>query len=416
MSEDDDENIEKLFLSGTQRPDIRFEEDDWLALRKRLDAEAVRISGIRTKRVKLTLSITLSIVLSYCPFHIKEESLKPAFSYHRIDPQHKFSLKAPSTIRNEKLSRDSTTLKFTKLSSDRRQYHVNNNDSTAGKTEKPLAHKEGDSNEFRADKGLIITVEDQTLVKERQANVPFPLKINRKPSIVTEIDNHIVTERDSIFKVQIDSSQKRQFTRAKMSFVVSFAPDFSGTSPVQFTSPGSAFGLFIHYHFKNAFSVSTGAVSSYKKYTSEGSEYQPPSGYWRSKTNGIVPKTIDGSCYVLEIPVMLQYKIGAIGKSELMIASGVSSYLIFSESYQYRFEQPNPGAKNDWTSNKNSGFLFNVVNFSIGYEYNVRPQFSIGLEPYMKVPVKDIGWPKVRLFCTGATLALRYRPLKRNFK
>lgn len=164
----------------------------------------------------------------------------------------------------------------------------------------------------------------------------------------------------------------------------------------------------IHYHALNRWSLSVGVIKNNKEYTGAGEDYQPPKGYWKYYTNGVIPSSIDGSCSVLEFPVMIQYTIARTGNSRWVAGAGTSSYLMLSESYRYSFEQPNPGAKEGWDSRSSSRFLFNMANFTVGYERRVLPGLMIGIEPYVKVPLEEIGWSNLKLFSTGASITLRY--------
>jgi hypothetical protein len=140
----------------------------------------------------------------------------------------------------------------------------------------------------------------------------------------------------------------------------------------------------------------------------DGEDYTPPGGYWKTSTNGIVPETIDGSCNVLEIPIMVQYTIANKGKNRFLVGAGVSSYIMLHESYKYNFEQPNPGAKSGWSSRESTSQLFNVINVTAGFEHRILPGFMVGIEPYLRIPLEGIGWSDLKLYSAGASLTMRY--------
>lgn len=210
------------------------------------------------------------------------------------------------------------------------------------------------------------------------------------------------------------SDQMKHVATPRLSLLLFYAPDFSGTSLGDYSAPGRAFGVMLHYHLLNKWSISAGVIKTQKQYTGNGEEYRPPTGYWKNNTNGIIPETIDGSCSILEFPLMAQYTLHNRGKNRWLAGAGVSSYLMESESYVYYFDQPNPGAKERWDSRGSSRFLFNMVNLSVGYERQVMPGLMLGLEPYVKIPVEEIGWTNLKLFSTGASITLRYTVLRKN--
>lgn len=209
------------------------------------------------------------------------------------------------------------------------------------------------------------------------------------------------------------ASEMKHVATPRLSLLLSFAPDFSSTSN-QYSTPGKAYGAMIHYHVMKRWSLSAGVIKNNKRYTGDGEDYKPPTGYWKYYTNGVVPYSIDGSCDILEFPVMLQYTIASNGKNRWLAGAGASSYLMQSESYRYNFEEPNPGAKEGWDSKRSSRFLFNMVNFTIGYERQLLPGLMAGIEPYVKIPLEEIGWSNVKLFSAGASVTLRYKILGRR--
>ena len=222
------------------------------------------------------------------------------------------------------------------------------------------------------------------------------------------------SETDASAEEERGKAQQKQLASPRLSVLLSFAPDFTSTSFGEYTAPGSAVGFVVHYHFRRTWSISAGIISSHKKYTGDGEYYKPPKGYWKANTNGIIPKTVDGSCNILEIPVMLQYIIAEAGRSKFLVAAGASSYVMLNESYHYNFEEPNPGAKEGWNSKQSSSFLFNMVNLSIAYEYQILPRFRLGVEPYLKIPIDDIGWSNLKLYSAGAAVTFRYTAIRRN--
>ena len=423
MQEDDEDDIEKLFQNAVRRADrgIDFKESDWNSLETRLNAEAARASRIRVKRRRLALAVTLATVLFYCPSYLlnvrEEKPETTTFLSHEGTPQNKLFWRDPLERKKEQL-KDNLTKELKRYRYHGKRSYPGNRD-TGNSTENGLFQLGAVSAKLvndKVEKNSILSISGEKLFKDLIEVKAVPRVIGYRPPPIElhEIVAHNQTKPSFTSKVATDSFPKIKFTASRVSLALSIAPDFSGTTSGKFTSPGSAFGLLIHYRFNKRLSFSTGVTSSRKKYVGSGSEYRPPSGYWKYKTNGVVPKSIDGSCYVVEVPVILRYKIRSMRKSSLVIASGASSYFLLAESYRYRFEQPNPGAKSEWSTTKNSSFIFNVINFSLGYEYTVLPQLTVGVEPYIKVPIKDMGWAKVRLYSTGAAFTLRYNVLKKS--
>jgi hypothetical protein len=101
-------------------------------------------------------------------------------------------------------------------------------------------------------------------------------------------------------------------------------------------------------------------------------------------------------------------------KSRLFISTGIASYLMTSQAYHYDFEQPNPGADTSWETSRTEKYWFGVGMVSAGYERYISRALALGIEPYLKTSLTEIGWPNVKLFSAGAYVTLRYRFMTKN--
>jgi hypothetical protein len=191
---------------------------------------------------------------------------------------------------------------------------------------------------------------------------------------------------------------------------VIFSPEFSTTSLGSYSAPGASLGLRIGYQVSSRFSINTGLIRSNKKYIGKGSDYSPRNpAYWQIRTNGVIPEEIDSRCLVYELPIGLQYDAVQTQKSRLFLSAAISSYFMISQAYDYTFDAPNPGADSGWRSSGSESYWFNIGVVSAGYERFINRSFALGIEPYLKVSLAEIGWPNIKLFSAGAYVTLRYR-------
>jgi hypothetical protein len=264
--------------------------------------------------------------------------------------------------------------------------------------------------------------------RRRQA----PVFLTRHSSDNQIIGNSIRNSNIKLSQIKIDSSEKplilniphtdsnftskKDFTPppSRWSLIISYAPEFSSTGLNSMVTYGNAFGITTRYRLSKKLSLSTGLIKSTKKYWGAGNEFSPPKNFWLTNTNGIVPEKIKGNCSIIEIPLTLQYKLAEMKKSNLFVSAGVSSYFILNESYQFTFKSPNPGSKEGWSQGSSSGFPFSIITGSVGYEHNISSGIAIGIEPYIKIPIADIGWPDIKLFSVGASVTLRYNIPKKK--
>ncbi|HEX6226535.1 MAG TPA: hypothetical protein VFZ52_19075, partial [Chryseolinea sp.] len=189
-----------------------------------------------------------------------------------------------------------------------------------------------------------------------------------------------------------------------------FAPEFTSTSFGNYSAPGASIGLRVGYQISNKLNIKTGIIRSTKKYEGDGYDYSPRNPlYWQIRTNGMIPEEIDGECLVYELPIGVQFDVIQTQKSRVFVSAAISSYFMVSQSYDYTFGAPNPGADTGWNSSRSETYWFDAGMISAGYERYVQRSFAIGIEPYLKASFGEIGWPNVKLVSAGAYVTLRYR-------
>ena len=438
MSEQEHDRLEEFFRKASVRPEVPFNEDDWKKLEARLDAADVSaVSGVKKVGGKMISAMVAGVILLFVggfwlgstyesadlkttgellnqgnevpiaestdnqSVEAEENKTEDKDAALRI-PDNKLESSASDKIRNpEKSIEDIRTergpIKTFSEAAEPDGVVVRGNTSTQGGTI------------LSADQLVkTTTLHDEKVFRDLIAMSPANAeKIKQRANVDLPGAEEGDTGEAKATVTEEDASVKQVVT-PRLSLLLSFAPDFSSTSN-QYAAPGKAFGAMVHYHFLKKWSLSAGVIKNRKKYTGDGEDYQPPTGYWKYYTNGVVPYSIDGACTVLEFPLMLQYAITNNGKNRWLAGAGVSSYVMLDESYRYYFDRPNPGAKDGWESKSSSKFFLNMLNFTVAYEHQVLPGLMIGVEPYVKIPLEAIGWSNIRLFSTGASFTLRYK-------
>ena len=114
---------------------------------------------------------------------------------------------------------------------------------------------------------------------------------------------------------------------------------------------------------------------------------------------------------MIEIPLGVRYDFTQTERSRWFAGTGLSSYYLKKEKYTYNYKTYVHGAKYNWEDNNTGLALFSHLNLSAGYEYRISNKLSLLAEPYLKVPLKGIGYGKVNLMTTGMWLSVRYTPV-----
>lgn len=457
MSEQNNDRLEDFFRKAAGKPDVTFNEADWKKLEARLDAQEGATVPSRTGVAKWVAGIAIvTAVLTSGGIWLNskykiverttEESPIPAIADQKVTPasngeevssadtfakqdvtanpssenKHVEELAEASTetagesierVTDNNVANDAGNPRWAKAGQEAEEMVVKPEERSAETSDEQAKPDEGRSKFENQAPNSISTLDNSKVRRDLSMRSPvMTVKIKQKAVVdLPGAEEGYGREAKANVSAEHASVQKQRLAAPRLSLLLSLAPDFSSTSSMtDYTRPGKAYGASLIYHFYNRWAVSVGAIKNYKKYSSSGEYYKPPSGYWKRNTNGIVPSTIDGSCNLVEFPVMVQYTALDKGVNRWFISAGASSYLMQAEAYDYNFDEPNPGAKSGWRANRTSPFMFNMINFSVGYEHDVLPGFTIGIEPYLKIPIENIGWPNVKLFSTGASITMRY--------
>jgi hypothetical protein len=181
-------------------------------------------------------------------------------------------------------------------------------------------------------------------------------------------------------------------------------------SSIHFKSakPGATMGLIIGYAFNKKWSIESGLLWDTKRVYDDGSYFNPP-GY--SPTNGVTIVAVNGKSRLFEWPVNMKYTI-IPGKHSLFTTAGISSYFMRSENYDYEYVQNNqPGGHNYLSYTNETKDWFSVANFSIGYSHKLGNNGNIRVEPYLKLPIKNIGTGNMPVMSTGLNIGFT-KPLR----
>ena len=182
-------------------------------------------------------------------------------------------------------------------------------------------------------------------------------------------------------------------------------------SSIHFKSvkPGSTMGLTIGYALNKKWSIESGLLWDTKRVYDDGSHFNPP-GY--TPTSGITIIAVNGKSRLYELPVNIKYTI-LTGKHGLFATAGLSSYLMRSENYNYEYMQGSqPGGHNYLSYTNETKDWFSVVNVSAGYTHKLNDKGSIRIEPYLKLPIKNIGVANMPIMSTGLNIGFT-KPLRK---
>ncbi|WP_460934011.1 hypothetical protein [Spirosoma humi] len=197
-----------------------------------------------------------------------------------------------------------------------------------------------------------------------------------------------------------------------LSVRLAISPDLSSIGLKNFARPGTNVGVLLEYRLAPRWSVQTGIIQSTKIYRATASDYTLNNYYKNAMYT--IPQGADGQCRMLDIPLNVRYdfllspRADGRSPSRWFITGGVTSYFIEQETYVYKYtgyaHKPIPVY-----SEKGDNYGFSQVNLSAGYERALTKRLSWQIEPFMKIPLKQVGYLKLNLLSTGTFFSIRYK-------
>lgn len=173
-------------------------------------------------------------------------------------------------------------------------------------------------------------------------------------------------------------------------------------------TPGLNIGLLAGYHFSNTWSLHTGLIYTQKNYKLAGQDFHAPKGSWASYYKIL---TVEGDCRMWELPLLARYTFapGKTTRNQYFISTGLSSYFMKRENYEYYYYyQNNPATRNASYPSGNTHVL-SIVHLSAGMEKKLSKTLSLQVEPYAKIPLAGVGVGQIRLSSFGVNFGLQFR-------
>lgn len=395
------ENIDQLFKNGLLEPDIPFDESNWEKMSHKLDLQA----GKRRMPVWLLWGAAAAAALVIAMFWIflKPDATIPELPSNQVvkqqQPQQQSKQEKPASGRPNQ----SQNQRLNARNENKRGKKPINPFGTDEKTEEPEPVYAGNQviTDTAVAKGLNLAKANQIVLNQKPAAnqpklIPFDATINTKiPKTKQPVENYATIEKTVKKKMKTGTEQGSSVTLSAM-----LAPDISYAKSSTPAKVSSNAGLLATYGLSRKLSVTSGAIYSNKyynsnvdgvnAYNSSGAQYQ-----------------VKASCNVLDIPLNVNYKVMDNNLFSISVNSGLSSYLMLKEKYDYIYPQAGstPNIVTYQVKNQNKHIL-GVANVAITVERKLSPNITIGIQPFMKLPLTGIGAGDASLKSSGLSFSL----------
>jgi Outer membrane protein beta-barrel domain len=221
-----------------------------------------------------------------------------------------------------------------------------------------------------------------------------------------------------IFEVEVNPleldlpiPQKVEFYKKGLAIRLAISPDISTISSNKISKIGNNIGGLLEYRFSNKWSVQAGVFRSMKYYDAMPDQYTWIWGYSHDKL-----VDINATCKMVDFPINIRYDFLAKGSTRIFVGAGATTYKMMNEKYHYNYvDNYSPTVKHrDW-SGKTGTYYTSNLNLSVGLEKYISKNFTIQVEPFVKSPLKSIGFGKVPLITYGMMISGKY-PLNNLIK
>ena len=239
--------------------------------------------------------------------------------------------------------------------------------------------------------------------------------LDKLPSTNTSLLNNQLTN------VAIDSDQGLDPDKSSQrSIVLSVfvAPALNAVNGFKNGEIGSDLGVLFSVDISKKLTISTGAIYAKKFYETDfnrnvysniGNEYGK-GGYNAANENSefsVFPESVYADCRVLDIPLNINYSIIDKGKNKVSIGTGMSSYMMLKETYQFEYDQDYINSEKVELVNENK-HIMSVLNFQANYARQLNSKIGVSLQPYLKIPLRDIGFAKTKLQSAGMAVNINF--------
>jgi hypothetical protein len=246
-------------------------------------------------------------------------------------------------------------------------------------------------------KNNIETKEPETIAKTE--------KLTQNPAnedtVIVGIDDVKVLGKDEELNSELPAVKIKLGRKIlkNFSFSLGLSPDYSSVMSSKMGQRGGNYQFLVDYSLGKRTHIKGGIIRSKKYYDAYPEDYVWPVK-WGIPSSPL--KEIEATCDMLDFPLVFTRDL-VVRKNNMVFSSlGLTSYKMMNEKYIYLYENDSdPNLKRRKWEGSSGFFAMSVINFSLGYERKISKNLSIQFEPFVKMPIKNVGFGKVKLLTTG---------------
>ncbi|RVU02699.1 hypothetical protein EOD41_01805 [Mucilaginibacter limnophilus] len=397
MERGKDRDLDDFFKDAMQNNDqhIDFREEDWSAMEQMLDKGRTRPVVI-WMRIAGGIAAILLLTLGWWYLNNKQAARNDKAQIAKVKMQSKPQSASKNT---EPVDEDSITTTEKQVFAGRTAKGVagrvvpgRHNPVPVNFVPKPMVKKE---------EAVVLNKNDTAKTAEILAQNPVARQndtVAKQPEVLAKADE--LEEKPSVEKKVKAEAIK---TQPVYTLSVLASPDINAVSAFNNSKVGSNVGLMFSATFGKV-SVSTGALYAVKPYAA--SLARNVSYYNKIST---VNQDVMADCRVLDIPLNVDYRVYSKQRNSISLGAGLSSYFMLRENYTYTGGVGYNGTQgNSFSVSNQNRHILGVLNLQATYQRQLNPKIGLSIQPFMKLPLTDIGYGQVRLRSAGIAAGLNW--------
>jgi len=394
-----DNNLDQLFKDGLSDPEIPFNELDWKKMERKLDMqEKKRVIPMwiyTASGIAAVLMISLYFYFS-APVSLDKKAIKVPLTEHVVKP----GINTAPLISLD-------TLKIQLVEEIKEELAGNKVTGSLFSGLTPVYPGTALIPSAITAMNPATIIPAKTIITAN-AKSPQPVQYETDSAILVRKANALAHSKDPferIDAIEVARSVKNRMENSlqpQNDLILSAmaAPDMSFAKSSKPSKVSSNIGVLATYAFTPKISMTSGAIYSRKFYNSGGtspqsSSYMPGSD-WQ----------VSADCNVLDIPLNVNYKIFNKKKLSVSLNTGLSSYFMLKEKYEFTTGQGASQKISNVEINNQNQHLFGIANVSVSFDHQISQAVSVGVQPFAKLPLTGIGYGDASLKSAGVSFSL----------
>ena len=401
MSKINVDDIDRLFREGLnpEKDHSSIPEGDWSKLKERLHPNEKKIGGIFW--LSRLSGVAAFILLFFAIRSLLPESRKPVIQQAEVLPKD-LPLKevpnpSPASPKEIKTVRKTLSESNAMLAQNKPLHPQTQANQTivVPSSEKPTPLIDT----VRLENLSTPKVLNEKTAKAEEPAAPSPDQLKTPEPKRSSADEPLFTADE---KPTVKPETEHQLRLLSLSILA--APDYNGVNNLNNASLGNDLGLMLTLKFADNWSFSTGGIYARKLYQTGFNNYNPTKNIWSE----YYPNSVSADCRVLDIPININYTLLKWKNNTFSLGSGISSYIMLREDYHFTYAEANSNNPKGYSVVNENKHWLSVLNLQASFEQRLNPRLSISLQPYLKIPLTNIGFAGVKLQSLGMAANLNW--------